>query len=309
MGSAMAAAGKLAAKQYGVIHRRQWHEVGGTREAWRWALGAGELTPVGTHVVRLPGSTVSHEQRLMAAVLDAGRDAVVSFRAACWLHDYDGVKQGPIEITVPPGRRVVRDNVIVHVSDLPESDVVHRRGFPVTSPLRTAIDMAQFQDRRVLEHVVDSVLRTPGVEELDLRRRLAEIRGQGRGGVVLLDKVLDGLPAGGLHTVLERAFFRIVRGLHLAEPRTQAVFHVGGRCRRVDFLWDDLVVEVSGHRTHSSRNQRREDAERQRALVTGGLRVVEFTSDEVFATPDKVGIELTDLLSSVPGRGSVVVPP
>jgi very-short-patch-repair endonuclease len=64
---------------------------------------------------------------------------------------------------------------------------------------------------------------------------------------------------------------------------------------RVDFFFraQSLVVEVTGHRTHSTRSQRANDAVRHRRLVAKGVRPIEFTSDEVFGNPAGV---LADLL-------------
>ena len=63
---------------------------------------------------------------------------------------------------------------------------------------------------------------------------------------------------------------------------------------RVDFFFrrQFLVAEVSGHRTHSLRDQRMADAQRARRLRLLGIAVIEFTSDELFDGLDAVLNEL-----------------
>ena len=111
----------------------------------------------------------------------------------------------------------------------------------------------------------------------------------------MLAEVLGGIPDGGLHTRLERAFLLLSRRAGLADPIGQAVLMDQSRfLGRVDFLYRalNLIVEVSGHRTHSTRHDRAADARRHRGLVASGVRWMEFTSDEVFTQPDLVLAEL-----------------
>ena len=67
-----------------------------------------------------------------------------------------------------------------------------------------------------------------------------------------------------------------------------------GEVLRVDFFvtGHSTVFEVSGHRTHSTRAARANDAKRARASWSTGSATLEFTSDEVFGTPDVVQAEL-----------------
>jgi very-short-patch-repair endonuclease len=88
--------------------------------------------------------------------------------------------------------------------------------------------------------------------------------------------------------MLERRFLELVREAGLARPRTQVVFRAGGRhVARVDFLFDasDVVVEVSGQKGHASPSDRLRDAQRRNELQDLGLRVYEYTYDEVVNQP------------------------
>ena len=149
------------------------------------------------------------------------------------------------------------------------------KGFVVTTPARTIIDLSSVVGAEELGEAVDSALRDR-----------------------LLDEVLDGRPMGGpMASRLERRFLALVRAAHLPEPECQVVFRTREKQQiaRVDFFFRalSLVVEVTGHRTHSTRSQRANDAVRHRRLVAKGVRPIEFTSDEVFDNPTAV---LADLL-------------
>lgn len=102
------------------------------------------------------GVELDHRARAVAASLFLRRRGAVSGRdaAAIWGADVL-LRDAPIEVTVshaarfraPPGMRVVR-------SRLPEGDVSHHTGMRVTSPGRTAFDLAR---RLVLVEAVVAV--------------------------------------------------------------------------------------------------------------------------------------------------------
>jgi very-short-patch-repair endonuclease len=150
-----------------------------------------------------------------------------------------------------------------------------------------------------LKRAVDSAIRDGGTSETFLRRRLAALRGPGRHGARLLDEVIDG--AGG-HSFLERRFLELVRQAGLPKPQSQVIFRRDGRhVARVDFAWapGPLIVEVNGHRTHSTREQLQVDEQRRTELTLLGFRVVAFTYDDVIGRPEWVVSRLRLFLSLV----------
>jgi very-short-patch-repair endonuclease len=121
-----------------------------------------------------------------------------------------------------------------------------------------------------------------------LRKRLAALRGPGRAGAKLLDRLM--LDSGG-HSPLERAFLRLVRLAGLPTPTFQRRFTANGRtAARVDFCFEPprVVVEVSGQRGHSSPSERAKDAQRRNELQSQGFVVLEFTYDDVAKRPTYV---------------------
>ena len=83
--------------------------------------------------------------------------------------------------------------VILHYGDLPESDITTVHGIPVTTPLRTVIDLAPEVDRSHLERMVQDCLerRLFTVEEAWTRVRQADMLN--RPGALLLREVLPDL--------------------------------------------------------------------------------------------------------------------
>jgi len=148
-----------------------------------------------------------------------------------------------------------------------------------------------------LKRAVDSAIRDGGTSELFLRQRLSAGRGPGRHGVRLLDEVLEG--AGG-HSFLERRFLELVASAGLPRPATQVIFRRDGQhVARVDFAWPpgSLIVEVNGHRTHSTREQLQHDGQRRTELILLGYRVVTFTYDDIVDRPDWVIAQVRRLLA------------
>jgi very-short-patch-repair endonuclease len=81
------------------------------------------------------------------------------------------------------------------------------------------------------------------------------------------------------------------------------VFRADGRhVARVDFFFEeyDVVVEVSGQWGHASPAERARDAQRRNELQDLGVRVFEYTFDDVTKRPDMVRRTLRLRLTPVP---------
>lgn len=279
----------LAASQLGLVRTDQ--VPAGDRARLRHLARRGVLEHAAKGVYRVRGAPVSWEQRLTAAAWALGREAVVSHAAAARWHGLEGFVDDRVEFTLPRelARRATPGAIVHATEDLPRSDVRRVRGLAVTAPARTIIDLARAGEALGrLERAIDSAVELRLVTVDRLVDRVNSITGPGRWGLAVLDEAL--LDAGG-HTVLERAFLRLVRLAGLPRPRTQVVHRKEGRhVARVDFLFTgrDLVVEVSGGRGHSSPAERAKDAARRNELQRLGRQVIEFTYEQVVRRPDEV---------------------
>jgi very-short-patch-repair endonuclease len=279
----------LAASQLGLVRTNQ--VPADERARLRHLARRGVIVHAAKGVYRVRGSPVSWEQRLTAAAWALGREAVVSYVSAARWHGLEGFADDRLEFTLPRAvSRRATPGAIVHATEhMPRADVRRVRGLPVTAPARTILDLARAGESLTrLERAIDSAIELRLVTLDRLVDRVTSIVGPGRWGLAVLDEAL--LDAGG-HTVLERAFLRLVRLAGLPRPRTQVVHRETGRhVARVDFQFPgrDLVVEVSGGRGHSSPAERAKDAVRRNDLQRLGRRVIEFTYEQVVRCPDEV---------------------
>jgi very-short-patch-repair endonuclease len=145
---------------------------------------------------------------------------------------------------------------------------------------------------------MDSAVRLGLSHPRVIAERLATLRGSGRWGCRLIDRLL---PDSGGHSPLERSFLRIVRRAGLDRPRTQVIHRdaAGRHVARVDFEIEDqwLIVEVTGRLGHVTDAERTRDAQRRNELQDLGYRVIEYTSTQVFEQPGWVAADLRRRLS------------
>jgi hypothetical protein len=87
-------------------------------------------------------------------------------------------------------RQVGGQDVIVHYDDLPDADVTILRGIPVTTALRTVIDLAAQVDRADLERMVSDSLGRGLFTVEEAYARVAEPDMATRRGAALLRQVL-----------------------------------------------------------------------------------------------------------------------
>lgn len=275
----------LLERQHGVVGREQLTTAGITKRQLDGLVRSRRLERVAPHVWRVIGAPPTWRQRLHTGVLALGRMAWVSHEAAAALHRFDRTPSDRVEFLVLRNRRSAELDEVVHATRRwGPADAVEIDGLPVTSATRTILDLANVRahpDR--LKAAIDSAVRRELSSPLVLRERLDAIRSRGRTGVRAIEELLA--DSGG-HTMLERKFLELMRAAHLPRPETQVVYrseHGQRFVARVDFTYPEqrLVVEVSGRLGHSSPTERARDAQRRNELQDLGLRVYEFTWEDV----------------------------
>jgi hypothetical protein len=284
---------RVARGQLGLFTARQAREAGFTPRQLGRRVAAGRFDHVGQGVYGQAGHDPSWERTVLAAVLAVGPEAVVSHLAAARLLGFDGFRAGPVELTVPRGRRARTPLARVHTTlVLPGTDVVTVGRFRVTSGARTIIDIATRIGDLQLTAAIGSAMCDGWTSEEALARRLAARRGHR--GVAILREALAG-PIG--HSHLERRFLRLVGAAGIATPRTQVTYR-GERVIRVDAVWEAerVVVEVMGHRYHCTALDLQRDAQRRLELQDLGFEVLEFTAADVLQRPEYVISRLTRAL-------------
>jgi very-short-patch-repair endonuclease len=296
---------ELAPKTLGLLTYCQLDALGVSRQQRRRLVATGVLVPVGALVVRHAAFPTSWEQRMLAAVLVARDGALASHMAAAWLWRFDGIRPGPVEVTIPRDRNARSVPGTVHRSARIEpADMDLRQLIPKTSATRTFLDIAPRLGARQLEEVLDGAERDGKIWRRRLRWDIDRLRHAGRAGrpgmaavQALLDRT-EGRPLG--DSWLEQEAIRLVSATGLRMPRVQVKRRThGGAIARVDLWWDreTLVVELAGHGTHATRRQRQADDERAARLGLCGWAVVEFTYEDVVERPDYVAAMIADHLA------------
>jgi hypothetical protein len=268
-----------AARQRGLVTRRQVMAAGGGRGLIVHRLEVGRWVLAGPGVYRVAGVPVTWKQRALAACLVAGDGAVVSHRSAAVLWGISGFRPGPLEITVPFGRSTRNGLARVHRSALIEP--VRRDGIPTARPARTLLDLGAVVGGDRLEEAVDDVLcrRLCRLEDLVVPAR--------RRGSAALRAVLDAwkgdaLPAG----VAEMRVVRQLLAAGLPDPVRQHEIHVGGTfVARVDLAYPDrrLAIELDGFRWHAGRGPFRSDRLRGNRIEAAGWHVLRAAPEDVGA--------------------------
>lgn len=301
----LAALTDLAADQDGVITTAQLRSLGVSKWTQQRLVADGWFHRICPRVYGVRGAPDTHRQRLRAGLLSLGERSSVSFEAAAALHGLDRSDHRAVEFSIDRGRRPALAPFVVHTTTrMRPIDRVIVDGFRVTSATRTIFDLALVRSHpQRIEAAIDSAVRLQLSSPEVLRRRLGDLRGSGRWGCRLVEDMI--VDSGG-HTILERRFLELVREVGLPRPRTQVVFRDGGQhVARVDFLFetDEVVVEVSGSKGHSSPSERARDAQRRNELQDLGQRVFEYTWQDVTERPMMVARTLRTRLRPTPGPG------
>jgi hypothetical protein len=278
-----------AAVAHGLFSTRQARDAGYTPAGIALRVRRGEWVRSGRRLLRTAGRTDEPGDVLLVAVLRAGPSAVVSHTGAAAALGWD-LLEAPsrVDLIVPRTHGAVRlANVRIHRVDLRRDEVTAVGVLPVTSPLRTALDVAATMPEIDAIVALDSALRLRQLSRAELRaeyRTRTRLRGRPRAAQVL--ELLDPTSGSAPETVA-RLLFRDCGPM----PCTQFTVTAGGRfVARVDFAWPELrlVVEIDGFAWHSSRSAFQRDHDRQHDLEEAGWAVLRFTADDVLHRPDEV---------------------
>lgn len=284
----------VARGQHGAFLREQAHDLGIPDHVLRGWISSGLLDQFGTRTLRSSMSPTTPADDAAAFLLDIRPKAWLSHQTAAAMHGFEGFELDvPYHVTLRRGTLTTRAGLAVHTSqDMPLSDRVFIDGMPVSSPIRTIIDLAPLATPQRLTRIIDDSLRDRLLTEEGLLARIGEIRSQGRYGIPKLLAVVEGAePSRGGHSWLERRFLELLAAAKLPRPEVQRhLGRVDGRMIRVDCYYPDadLVIELLGYRWHRGRAQGTRDAQRLNRLQMDGRLALQFTYDQVTSDPADV---------------------
>ena len=284
--------------QIRVVTAAQLRAQGRSPAQIRALVRRGVLSAIG-HGIYVPGAVASQFARMdhgeywlraAAALVSTGKGAALSHVTAALAHNIDLVGQ-VTEVCVTTGRlsrRGVRHGVRRYQAELPAWQISWKFGLPVTTPIRTVIDLAR--SLTVAEGVVaaDSALRQGAIIPLDIRQAAADC--SRRPGSAKLARVAD-LASGQAESPLESLARVVFDDGGLPPPVMQMPIHgVHGFIGRVDFYWKQYrtIAEVDGAAKYADPDRARKELWRDKALRKAGYEVVHFNWKEIMTEPDQV---------------------
>jgi hypothetical protein len=168
---------ELAARQHGIVTRRQLLALGFGPRSIEHRVARARLFPVslGVYAVGWPAS--NQKRRWMAAVLAGGEGAALSHRSAAALWGI-GEEGGWIDVSVRRRCELRRPGARFRGRpSLAPDDLLLRDDIPVTSPVRTLVDLATELDPFALERAVNDADKRDLVDPETLRDELVRFAG------------------------------------------------------------------------------------------------------------------------------------
>jgi very-short-patch-repair endonuclease len=210
---------------------------------------------------------------------------------AAWLHGRDFEPCDPVEVTIPKligtGRR---PGMSVRRAALSPDEIVVRRGLPVTSALRTVVDLGGREPLTDGVVAADQFLHAGLVTIEELQRFIA--RNPGAKGVSRLRRVVS-LAEPNAESAMETRLRMLLVTAGLPRPEAQVEIHdaEGRFVGRPDLFYrlEALAIEYDGG---NHRDRMVDDNRRQNGLVGAGVRLLRFTASDVYSTPDRVVMQV-----------------
>jgi len=192
---------------------------------------------------------------------------------------------GYIEISVRRHCRVRRSGIRVH--DRPglwNRDLTSRLGIPLTSPVKTFLDLATVSGPITIERAINEADKLDVIDADSLRKELEERTGEP--GVRPLRAILDEHTFRLSDDELERLFRPLATAAGLSTPLTKVMVDRF----EVDFFWPELglVVETDGWRYHRTPSAQTRDALRFQRHTASGLTPLRFSHYQVKYEPRHV---------------------
>jgi very-short-patch-repair endonuclease len=283
---------RVAARQHGLVTRAQLLDMGLTPSGIQHRRARARLHGVHCCVYAVGCLVMTAHARALAAVLACGPDAVLSHRSAAGLWELVPAPGTPVDV-IAVGKRQHRGVVAHRSRTLAPGDVARRWGIPVTTPLRTLVDLADVVDDATLDRAVNEALLLRLVRREDLAG--ARARAPGRQAVTRLQPFVE-VEDAPTRSVLEDAFLALVERHGL--PRPEVNQRIAGY--EVDMLWraERLVVELDGRAAHDRSQAFERDRERDAELMGAGFRVVRITWRRLREQPERELSRLSSLVRS-----------
>lgn len=238
------------------------------------------------------------KDRAVAAWLWSGKSAVVAGNSAAALLGAEWVDPlAPAELI--SGRKRPPPLIITRNETLLAGEATVVDGIPVTSPTRTAFDLARRPGLQTAVIRIDALARATGMAVDDVKPLIVAHRGAR--GMKQLRRALPLVDAGAESPQETRTRLVLIAG-GLPKPQTQIVVQNewGWVLARIDLGWEQwrVGVEYDGAQHWTDPRIRANDIERTAELERRGWRIIRVSADLLRNRPDVLVERVAHALSS-----------
>lgn len=303
----------VAAKQAGVVHRRQLREAGLSRAVIRQRVVSGQLIQVDEQVFVVAGSPPTWHQRIWIELHRSASPSIAAFRTASQMHHVGRLSTSDVDVLeLEPDKHRPGGGALHRSTRLPAWHQTEVDGIPVTTVARTVFDLAslvsparrrrglpsltQAQVERALD---DAIARHTPVTQFE--RVLVSLAGRGRPGTRLMRALLLDRSTGEAATEseLEDLVEAVLTDHGVVLPTRQV--SVGGTeapVGRVDFVFrpERVVLEADGRRHHTALRDAESDRWRDLELAAAGFVCVRVTKRQLVHEARRFARSLDELL-------------
>ncbi len=268
----------LAEAQHGLVTRRDLLDAGVHSAAIRHRVRAGRLHVVHRGVYSVGHRPLSADADSLAAVLACGPEAALNlgWAAAHWW--MLSAAPDPIEVVHVGAKRTGPAGVRLRRTAHLEATI--HRGVPVTTPLRTLLDLAA-TGHPGLELAVNEAQALKLVTHAELEH----LATSGRRGSAAIRDVIQDVP-GYTREEAERRLRSLILKAQLPRPR----FNKRIEGHDADAVWPDqrLVIEVDGYAAHGTRHAFERDRRIDQQRTAAGYRTLRVTWHQLTRRPETV---------------------
>lgn len=285
----------VARDQRGVFTLAQGLASGFPRTTITGRAQRGVYEAIHPGVYGLTGSEDSWHRSVLAAVLSTPNPTAASHRTAAHLWGMTSLRPERIEVVTIRHRRLERPPFTVHESkDLLSSDIVAVDGIPVTTAVRTVVDLGASASPRFVGRCLDTGLRKEFFTAWQVRCFIARVARPGRTGVGTIRPLVDERLVWNSITEsdLEDLFRAVVGTSRFPMPDSQYRLcePTGEFVGRFDFAYPirSALIETDSERWHMDPESFQRDREKQNRAHALGWSVYRFTWRQLVDDPQSV---------------------
>lgn len=283
----------VAAAQHGVVSLDQARQAGFTDHQIQGLVEGGRLVRPLRGALLVAGCPATWEQNVMTAVAAAGDASLASHQTAAYLWDLTGFRPDRIDVVMPRWDRSIQDCVVHESKDLIPENADRVDGIPVTSAVRTVVDLGATAPWLV-ESALERGIRPGRLRLHEVAGFVARVGRRGRRGVGVIRPLLDQRAQwdGATESELEDLFRKAWSAPGRPEPVTQYRIEdsTGSFVCRADFAfpWALLRIELDSEAFHMDRPTFRKDRSVQNRTELLGWRTLRYTWWDLTTRPGDV---------------------